>query len=121
MIWLEAAWNLKLAAMARHQASASAFIVATIRMKAAAASILDYTDEITRETLPSLGPALEPAASNVVKLTKRQHLGESAGAFGRGQFFQEPSSPTQASAAVLANDPRRRQDSPVGAECGATA
>jgi len=36
-----------------------------------AASILDYTDEITRKTLPSLGPALEPAASNVVKLTKR--------------------------------------------------
>ena len=36
-----------------------------------AASILDFTDEITRETLPSLGPALEPAASNVVKLTKR--------------------------------------------------
>jgi hypothetical protein len=35
-----------------------------------AASILDYTDEITRKTLPALGPA-QPAASNVVKLTKR--------------------------------------------------
>jgi hypothetical protein len=28
-------------------------------------------DEITRKTLPSLGPALQPAASNVVMLTKR--------------------------------------------------
>jgi integrase len=36
-----------------------------------AASILDYTDEITRKTLPALGPALEPAASNVVPLAKR--------------------------------------------------
>jgi integrase len=36
-----------------------------------AASILDYTDEITRETLPSFGPKLPLAASNVVKLTKR--------------------------------------------------
>ena len=36
-----------------------------------AASILDFTDEITRKTLPALGPALQPAASNVVKLTKR--------------------------------------------------
>ncbi len=36
-----------------------------------AASILDFTDEITRETLPALGPALQPAASNVVKLKKR--------------------------------------------------
>jgi integrase len=36
-----------------------------------AASILDHTDEITRKTLPAFGPALEPAASNVVKLTKR--------------------------------------------------
>ncbi len=36
-----------------------------------AASILDYTDEITRKTLPALGPAREPAAGNVVKLTKR--------------------------------------------------
>jgi integrase len=34
-----------------------------------AASILDYTDEITRATLPSLGPA-QPAASNVVKLKR---------------------------------------------------
>jgi hypothetical protein len=33
-----------------------------------AASILDYTDEITRKTLPSLGPALQPAASGVGKL-----------------------------------------------------
>ena len=33
-----------------------------------AASILDYTDEITRKTLPALGPALQPAASNVVTL-----------------------------------------------------
>ena len=37
-----------------------------------AASILDYTDEITRKTLPALGPALQPAASNVVTLAKRQ-------------------------------------------------
>jgi integrase len=36
-----------------------------------AASILDFTDEITRKTLPMLGPTLPPAASNVVKLTKR--------------------------------------------------
>ncbi|WP_213257439.1 hypothetical protein, partial [Bradyrhizobium sp. sBnM-33] len=36
-----------------------------------AASILDFTDEITRKTLPSLGPALETAASNVFKLAKR--------------------------------------------------
>ncbi|WP_354132177.1 site-specific integrase [Bradyrhizobium sp. RT4b] len=36
-----------------------------------AASILDFSDEITRRTLPSFGPALEPTASNVVKLTKR--------------------------------------------------
>ena len=36
-----------------------------------AASILDYTDEITRKTLPALGPALQPAASNVVPLAKR--------------------------------------------------
>ena len=36
-----------------------------------AASILDFTDEITRKTLPALGPSLRPAASNVVKLTKR--------------------------------------------------
>jgi integrase len=35
-----------------------------------AASILDYTDEITRKTLPALGPA-QPAADNVVKLAKR--------------------------------------------------
>jgi hypothetical protein len=31
---------------------------------------LDFSDEITRKTLPSLGPA-RPAASNVVKMTKR--------------------------------------------------
>ena len=36
-----------------------------------AASILDYTDEITRKTLPALGPALQPAASNVIPLAKR--------------------------------------------------
>jgi hypothetical protein len=35
-----------------------------------AASILDYTDEITRKTLPAFGPALEPAASNVIPLAK---------------------------------------------------
>jgi integrase len=35
-----------------------------------AASILDYTDEITRKTLPALGPA-QPAAGNIVKLAKR--------------------------------------------------
>jgi hypothetical protein len=29
------------------------------------------TNEVTRKTLPSLGPALQPAASNVVKLAKR--------------------------------------------------
>jgi hypothetical protein len=28
-------------------------------------------DEITRKTLPSFGPALEPAASNVIPLAKR--------------------------------------------------
>jgi hypothetical protein len=28
--------------------------------------------EITRKTLPTFGPALHPAASNVVKLKKRQ-------------------------------------------------
>jgi hypothetical protein len=33
-----------------------------------AALILGYTDEITRKTLPSLGPPVEPPASNVVKL-----------------------------------------------------
>jgi integrase len=36
-----------------------------------AASILDFTDEITRNTLPSLGPALPPAAANVIPLAKR--------------------------------------------------
>ena len=36
-----------------------------------AASILDFTEEITRKTLPTLGPTMPPAASNVVKLTKR--------------------------------------------------
>jgi integrase len=35
-----------------------------------AANILDHTDQITRATLPSLGPA-QPAASNVVPLAKR--------------------------------------------------
>ena len=35
-----------------------------------AASILDFTDEMTRKTLPALGPA-QPAASNVVSLAKR--------------------------------------------------
>ena len=34
------------------------------------ALILDHTDKLTRETLPSFGPA-QPAASNVVKLAKR--------------------------------------------------
>jgi hypothetical protein len=33
--------------------------------------ILDHTDAITRKTLPSLGPALQPAASNVIPLAKR--------------------------------------------------
>ena len=42
----------------------------TMIRKHYAASILDFTDEITRETLPSLGPA-QPAASNVVPLAKR--------------------------------------------------
>lgn len=32
--------------------------------------ILDFTDEITRKTLPSFGP-VQPAADNVVKLAKR--------------------------------------------------
>jgi integrase len=36
-----------------------------------AASILDYADEITRKTLPALGPAQQPAASNVIPLAKR--------------------------------------------------
>jgi integrase len=36
-----------------------------------AASILDFTDKITRETLPLLGPMEPPPASNVVKLKKR--------------------------------------------------
>jgi integrase len=35
-----------------------------------AASILDYTDEITRQTLPTLGPT-PPAAGNVVPMAKR--------------------------------------------------
>jgi hypothetical protein len=35
-----------------------------------AASILDYTDEMTRKTLPTFGPALT-AASNVVAMAKR--------------------------------------------------
>jgi hypothetical protein len=35
-----------------------------------AASILDFTDEMTRKTLPSFGPA-KPTASNVVPLAKR--------------------------------------------------
>ena len=36
-----------------------------------AAQILDHTDAITRKTLPALGPALQPATTNVVKLKKR--------------------------------------------------
>jgi hypothetical protein len=36
-----------------------------------AASILDFTDEITRKTLPAFGPARAPAASNVIPLAKR--------------------------------------------------
>jgi integrase len=36
-----------------------------------AASILDFTDEITRKTLPVLGP-LSPAADNVIPLTKQR-------------------------------------------------
>src|SRR5262249_47336104 len=39
--------------------------------KHSAASILDFTDQITRNTLPSLGPAMRPAAGNVIPLTKR--------------------------------------------------
>jgi len=35
-----------------------------------AAAILDFTDEMTRKTLPAFGPA-QPAASNVVPLAKR--------------------------------------------------
>jgi integrase len=34
-----------------------------------AASILDFTDEVTRKTLPALGPA-QPAASNVIALKR---------------------------------------------------
>jgi hypothetical protein len=41
--------------------TASATISATMATKAAA-SILDYTDEITRKTLPALGPALQTRA-----------------------------------------------------------
>ena len=37
-----------------------------------AASILDFTDEITRVTLPPLGPEPVPPASNVVPLAKRK-------------------------------------------------
>jgi hypothetical protein len=36
---------------------------ATMAMKAAAASILNYTDEKMRKTVPAFGPALQPAAS----------------------------------------------------------
>jgi integrase len=36
-----------------------------------AASILDFTDEITRATLPSFGPPAKPAGDNVVALAKR--------------------------------------------------
>ena len=36
-----------------------------------AAPILDYTDEMTRKTLPSPGPAKPAAGSNVVLLAKR--------------------------------------------------
>jgi hypothetical protein len=35
-----------------------------------AASILDFTDEITRRTLPELGPAAQSAAANVVPLKR---------------------------------------------------
>jgi integrase len=35
-----------------------------------AASILDFTDGITREALPALGPAAQPAAPNVVPLKR---------------------------------------------------
>jgi integrase len=35
-----------------------------------AASILDYTDEITRKTLPSFGPMEPPPAGNVVALKR---------------------------------------------------
>jgi hypothetical protein len=34
------------------------------------ASILDFTDEITRKTLPSLGPAAQPAAGSVIALKR---------------------------------------------------
>ena len=34
------------------------------------ASILDFSDELTRKTLPSLGPAREPVADNVVALVR---------------------------------------------------
>jgi hypothetical protein len=37
-----------------------------------AASILDFTDKMTRETLPSFGPAPEPPKSNVVAMKKRR-------------------------------------------------
>jgi hypothetical protein len=36
-----------------------------------AASILDYTGEMTRKTLPSLGPA-KVASDNVIALQKRK-------------------------------------------------
>jgi len=36
-----------------------------------AACILDFTDQMTRKTLPTFGPTMPPAKSNVVKLTKR--------------------------------------------------
>jgi integrase len=36
-----------------------------------AARILDFTDEITRKTLPAFGPARAPAASNIIPLARR--------------------------------------------------
>ena len=39
--------------------------------KPTTSALQNHTDEITRATLPSLGPSLRPAASNVVKLAKR--------------------------------------------------
>ena len=55
-----------------HAVTASATIIATMATKASGP--LDdprLNDEITRPTLPSPGPALEPAPSNVVKRAKR--------------------------------------------------
>jgi hypothetical protein len=35
-----------------------------------AANILDYSDEITRWSLPSFGPSSQPAAGNVIALKR---------------------------------------------------